>query len=384
MSRILLVLTAAACFAGCGGSSKASAGPSLRGMDGALDAFQRGNYEEADALLSRDASLEAAFLRGRLLLLRNRNLEAARVLAPLDRKAKKFSEFDLIGQAHLFLARAHLRSDDYLKASKYFALSGDRVLARKYQVLASAVGYLTDSRWKESRVSLLATDPVPVVRMTVNGLAARFIVDTGMDEILLDRTFASRVKAKGFGVRVRGYQRNYDEAIVDEIRLGSLRVRNVPVQIGRLTPIAAVKAAGAIGLGFLMRFDFTLDFKRGRLVLRRPQEKFTGQTALLGGDNYLLVPGKLNGSIQTHVAVHTGLAGVTVAASENFLQVLGQELSELQVGPLRLVNPPVDVPSFPTGLEASYAVPVGFVLGPAALRGRSIRLDPRTMTFRLE
>ena len=95
--------------------------------------------------------------------------------------------------------------DDFQSASKYFALSGEPVLARKYQILASSVGYLMDARWSESRISLLATQPVPVVRMTVNGHPGLFIVDTGLDEILLDRTFASRVRVKGFGMRVQGF-----------------------------------------------------------------------------------------------------------------------------------------------------------------------------------
>ena len=241
-----------------------------------------------------------------------------------------------------------------------------------------------DSRWKESRIPLLATLPVPVVRMTVNGHRALFIVDTGMNEIILDRKFASRVGAKGFGVRRQGFQRSYDEGIVGEITLGSLRVKNVPVHIGQLAPIAAVKAAGALGLGFLMRFDFTLDFRRSQLVLRRPGEKIEGLSVLRGGDNHLLIPGKRTGPYPTHVGIQTGLASVTVAGSVNFLQVIGRELESLEVGPLKLVRPPVDTNAFPMGLEASFAVPVGFVLGPKALQNRSLRLDPRTMTLRIE
>jgi len=68
-----------------------------------------------------------------------------------------------------------------------------------------------------------------------------------------------------------------------------------------------------------------------------------------------------------------------VAAPEAILQSRDGEVRELEVGPIRLARPRLDTRAFPPGLDVACGFPVGFVLGREALKGRSLRLDPRAM-----
>lgn len=376
---VALLLPAAACAGdGRDRSSASGGGP----VDAALVEFQNGEFEKADATLRAAAGPEAVLARAGLLLLRNRNRQAAELLAPLVRREPaNAEEYQNALQAYHYLALAYPRLDDYFNAARVARIRGESIAAAKYQSLVTKVGYLTDAGWGEARVPFEAVDPLPLVRMEVNGRSGLFILDTGLDELVLDRRFASAARVRGFGLRTDQYSRSFDEAVVAEVRLGALRVRHVPAHVGGLTPIAAVRADGAIGLGFLMHFEFTLDFGRGRLLLRPPGGPPGGTPALIGGDRSLLLPGTVNGSLRTFAAVHTGLAGVAVAAPETLLAP--DELKELRFSGLVLPSPKLDHRAFPIGLGSSFGVPVGFALGPKALAGRSIRVEPRSMTIDL-
>ncbi len=392
-AALLLVL------AGCGG------GPPRRGpeagpdaIDAALEAFQRGDHAGADRILAGSQDVQAVLVRARLESLRNRDREALAILRPLaprrGEKPRDFDEMQLQGRVLSDIASACVRMDDFAGAADAFAQLGERVLALKYGRLAKDIGYLGGLGESEAHAPFLSMDPLPTVRMSVNGTPGTFIVDTGLDEIVLDREFARFARVSGIGLRTDALRRSLDEAVIDEVGLGPLRVRNVPAHVGEHRvllgrgeerPAAAVAdIQGAVGLAFLMHFDFTLDFRRGRLTLRRAGGKIPGVPVLYAGDRNLLLFGKANGTLETWVAVHTGLAGVTVAVSIAFQRLQPDPLTELTAGPLRLVKPALDLESFPPGLESSFGIPVGFALGPAALRGRSLRVEPRSMTALLE
>ena len=371
------------CFvvlAGCA-SSGGTRGPE-RG-EGALQAFQRGDFDQAEAL-SRDAREdEAIFLRATVLLLKNRTREAADAVTPVaTRMAKTVGDVQLITRARELLIQALLRLDDFHGAAQWYARLGDPVLARKYGSLAKSVAYLPTPGWSESTVDLLGTDPLAHVTMIVNGRTGVFLIDTSLDEIVIDRTFAKRAGLVGLGLRTNHYNVSYDESTVEELALGRLTVKNVPVHLGQLTPIARMRADGAIGLAFLMHFDFTIDYRRARLVLRKPGAALPGGLpAVLAGDRYLLVKGTVNGKTEAWLAVNTAMPDVVVTASEGHRH--GPVL-EIAAGPLRLTQPPLDTGSFPTGLDGGFGFPAPFMLAHGALRDRSIRLEPRSMKLLIE
>jgi hypothetical protein len=376
LAALILLLSA------CGSPAGRSSFPG-GASDAALEAFQRGDFDRAEALLRDAPDLESGIVRSRILLLKNRNREAADLLAALQRryeKPTKVEEFEILTRVEADLAQAYVRLDDFYNAARVYHRLGEAVLAKKYEALMKTVGYLPDPRWEESRVELVTTDPLPLVPVEVNGATGLFIVDTGADEVLVEREFARKAGLGTIGLRTNEFQRNFDESFAETVAVGSLRVRNVPVHLGAMPPVAGVKAEGVIGLSFLMHYDFTIDFRRQRLILRKAGSSAAagGAPALWAGDRNLLVEGSMNGA-KVFVGLNSGLAGVTVAASPAFLQQRAEEVRDLAVGALRFVKPPLDTRNFPMGLDSSYGFPVGFVLGQRALRKHSVRVDPRSM-----
>jgi hypothetical protein len=80
-----------------------------------------------------------------------------------------------------------------------------------------------------------------------------------------------------------------------EVSIGQAKVKNVPVHLGEWMEIGRMRVDGMIGLQFLMHFDFTLDYRRSRLTLRKAGARDRGEPAYLVGDRYLLTGGLLNG-----------------------------------------------------------------------------------------
>jgi hypothetical protein len=309
-------------------------------------------------------------LRARILMMRNHNREAAEILTPLLKgESKDYGSMEQRQMVLPDLALAYRRQDNFLNAAKVYAAMGETVLARQCEGLARVVAYSSELPDNEVAIEFHVTDPLPIVAGTVNGRRALFVVDTLLDEVVLDRAFA-----RAAGV----------DSSAKEMTLGRAVVRNVPVQQGEAAPIGTLRPDGAIGLQFLMHFDFTLDYKRSRLVLRKAGGTIPGQPAYLVGDRYLLTQGLVNGKDRAFVAIGTSLKGVTLAVSDLVLQALGGEVRDFAVGPIKLVKPLLDPKGFPMGLEGQFGVPVGFVLGHAALRGRVLRLEPRSMRMAIE
>jgi hypothetical protein len=379
--RILVL--AALLVAGCGGSTRKAGTPTAAGsLDPALEACARGDLDAAEALVRDSRDLEAIHLRARILMLRNRNREAIELLTPLlQGKAKAYEQLERQQRVLPDLAVAYVRQDDFLNAAKIYALMGDSILARKYETLARSVAYSSNLGNEELTVEFFSADPLPIVAGTLNGLRILFVIDTLLDEIVIDRDFARRAGLATLGVRGGG---NVDEATVQEVGVGRLTVKNVPVHLGQAVQVGSLRPDGAIGLQFLMHYDFTLDYRRSKLTLRKAGGTVPGVPVFFAGDRYLLLEGKVNGKDKTFVGLGTSLKGVTLAASDYFQLGQGGEILEFSAGPLKLVKPALDAKSFPAGLDGSFGIPVGFVLGHAALRGRVLRLEPRSMRLLIE
>jgi hypothetical protein len=383
MRRLLLLL-----LAGCA----AGAPPRATGLDAAQEALQNGDLAKAEALLAGAADAESALLKARILLLRNRVREAVDLLrphAPLQRpEVKSYEHFQLQNRLYSEFALACVRADDAAGAARAYAVLGEHVMAKKYAAVGRQVPYLTPAGWDEARADLLATEPLPLVQIEVNDRAGLFIVDTGQGELFLDRDFAREAGVNAVGIQAGGFAKSFDDGgFAERVKLGRLTVRNVPVQLGRLSPVGGVKAEGAIGLLFLLHFDFTIDYRRTRLVLRPAGQAppAQGLAALVASDRHLILPATLNGSTPTWAALSSAVSGVTLSASPALAHAGLGEVRELAVGPLRIAPKGApDARSFPQGLESVAGLPVPFVLGNSALQGRSFRLEPRSMRALIE
>lgn len=345
-------------------------------------ALAQGDLAGAEAGLRGRSDPESRWQLARLLLMRNRAAEAADLLGKLTGpKVVSVDQAFLLQQVWSDLATALMRLDDWPGAARAWVRLQDPVLTRKCEMLGRAGAYRIDPGWTDSILELKAVEPLPLVAARVNGREGLFVVDTGGGELVLDRAFAKRAGVTPIGMQGGGAA---EEAIADELSMGRLTVRTVPAQIGEVASRSALKPDGAIGLGFLLHFDTTIDFRRGRLWLKKPGEPAAGVPAYVAGDRYLLVGGKVNGKFDTLVGIHTGLAGVTAAPSEAFLQRAGEPFRDVTAGPMGVIKPPLSPAAFPLGLDGSFGVPVSVVLGPAAFRGRTLRLEPRSMRIELQ
>lgn len=366
MRRMLLLL-----MMGCGGASTAAPAD----LDAALEACARGDIDQAERLAARVAGPEAVRVRARIFLMKNRNREAIEILAPLlAGKAKNYEAMERQQQVLPDLAIAYVRQDDFLNASRVYGMMGEAIAAKKYETLARTVAYASTIGDEGVSLDFLGQFDLPVVLVTVNGRKAAFLIDTMADQVLLDRAFASEAGVQGAG----------NEATVGELGLGRATVRNVPIHLSDPMMVGTVRVQGAIGLQFLMHYDFTLDYRRSRLVLRRAGSPTAGQAAYLVGDRYLLTTATTNGKNVLFAAVGTSLRGVTLAASEHFLEAQGGEIRDFETAKLKLVKPELNLKAFPAGLDGSFGVPVGYVLGHAALKGRVLRVEPRSMRISID
>jgi hypothetical protein len=375
-TAILNSLFAILLLTGCGGSTRSASSGDL---DAALDACARGDLPAAEAMLKDGKDAGSIRLRARILMMRNRNREAIELLQPLlQGKVKSYEGVEQQSQVLPDIAVAYVRQDDFLNASKVYAMMGEAVIARKYETLARKVAYSSNLGVDEVTVDLQLADPLPVVSATINGQRGLFVIDTMQDQIVLDRDFARRATVDAVTLRGTG---NIQEAVALEVGIGKAAVKNVPVHLGEWMEVGRMRIDGIIGLQFLMHFDFTIDGRRSRLTLRRPGSAIRGEAAYLVGDRYLLTGGLLNGSTRMFVAIGTGLKGVTLAASELFPTA---DVKEFAAGGVKLAKPSIDSKAFPAGLDGSFGVPISFVMGPAALRGKILRLEPSSMKIAIE
>jgi hypothetical protein len=380
--RLLALLAAAIVAAGCGGSSRKS-GPEPAGdLDPAIEACGRGDLDAAEGMLRDRRDPESIRLRARFLMMKNRNRDAIELLRPLIQgKAATYEALERQQRVLPDLALAYSRQDDFLNASQICALMGEAIVAKKYETLSRTVAYSSNLDDEGVSLEFHLADPVPVVAGAVNGLRALFVIDTMLDEIVLDRQFARRAGIQAVGLRGAG---SYDEATVPEIGLGRLTVKNVPIHLGDPIDLGKLRVDGVIGLQFLMHYDFTLDYRRSRLTLRKAGGTIQGLPAYRVGDRYLLVGATINGTEKLFAGLGTSLKGVTLAASGLFVESQEGGIREFRAGPIKLVKPALDLNAFPAGLDGSFGLPVAFVLGHAALRGHVVRVEPRSMRIAIE
>lgn len=194
-------------------------------------------------------------------------------------------------------------------------------------------------------VPFVMTDPLPVVRVAINGRPATFLIDTGAPNIMLRRDLAEELglvlTGTGSGTFAGGKQARVDDTVVQAVTLGDLTIRNVPAQI---TPSAAVLSLpgitldGIIGTGLLQQFLSTIDYCSGQLVLapRSASSAFQDRIAARGGnavpiylvgDHFIFARGAIN-RLEGMLFIDTGLAGGGILAPKETLDAAGVTIDE--------------------------------------------------------
>ena len=261
-------------------------------------------------------ALGAAGALLRIAVLENRLDEAALWLAASEAEARADA-----GWASWALEYA-LRRQDFAAAASYARRAGDAGAAVYWEQLARLETYRIEGASVES--PLVTADPLPVIEARVNGRAARLLVDTAADHLLLDENFAGSCGARMAGVANRalfaGGSRALEDGWVDMLTLGGWSIGAVPAQILSLRPLfhefAGEVVDGVLGMRLLSLFRVTLNYPQASLQLQaRPGPAVTAGMPLWLAPGGLPVTSMiLNGSHRTLGLIDSGCMGLGLAA----------------------------------------------------------------------
>lgn len=274
--------------------------------------FLQGHFEAADRgyarLLKQDPRDAHAWAqRGYIALLSNSFGDTERFLRQAIRLAPK----DTVSMSRL--ADCYVRQDDFAQAIPLLKAAGDRIGATQYGAVTGTPYQVSGS---EARLPFRTLDPLPSVDATVNGTMAPFTLDTGA-------TFTfSAAMAKAAGVKpLATVLMNHGQGpvpsyigVVDELRLGQIKVRNIPVlwDDGPST--------GVIGTTIFYHFQTTMDYAGRTLTLRKPgapQPAGTTKAPLwLAPDHFIFSRGSVGKAGPGPVLIDTGGVGLGVVLTQ--------------------------------------------------------------------
>jgi predicted aspartyl protease len=411
-----LVLLLLASMAGAiPGGAQTSKAPAATGE--ADSAFKAGNFAAAEKLyaaaIRQDPGNAAAALRlGRLALLANRLEEAEKWLG----KSLALQPGDKLAQRSL--AEVYRRRDDFERAAPLLAAAGREAEAKKLASFKGMVPYQIEGPGQETHLKFVHTDPLPLVRVKVNGEEVNFILDTGGGEVILDPELAQKAGVVNVGSEkgtfAGGKSAEVGQGRLASLTLGEFVVRNVPVGIQSTRRFAAAargkQVDGILGTVLLYHFVPTIDYGNGELVLRRRPGSNAKPTATpvagpqdvevpfwLAGDHLMLASGRVNQSAPVLLLVDTGAAGLGFTGPRSILAEAGIklpagpeaegiggggavkvtpfQLAELSLGAARETDIPSVYGAFPESLEWSNDFRIAGLISHQFFRPYALTLD---------
>ena len=246
------------------------------------------------------------------------------------------------------LAECHYRQDDFENAARRARQAGEELRATQLESFAGQEPNRILADVEMTSLPFVATDPLPLVRLSVNGSPkALFLIDTGGGELILNAEFAAQVGARTVGssegLFAGGQRLETHSGRVDSLVLGEFELRDVPVNVN-----PGIKGvAGILGTIPLYHFFSTLDYVNGALVLRRKtpaSRKVLDALAAapvnivvpiwLAGDHMMVARGSVNGGPEAIFFIDTGLSGHAFTAPESTIREAGILLKkdQAQVG----------------------------------------------------
>lgn len=221
--------------------------------------------------------------------------------------------------------------------------------------------------------------PVPLVRARLNGRVVLLAVDTGASGLLVDDSAARLADVQPMAYEAltfwSGSRQAVRNALVQELQLGDLKIRNVPAGIISLRKWSlevnprGERVGGVLGLDVLRRFTPTLDYGDQKLVLHRDGswQRPPGAQGVpfeIWGENELTVYGSLAGGRRMAFVVQTGVPGCGVGAPIEVMEEIGVRpgaVSRLVKGAGQWLQgvpwAPVSVPSVSVGPVVESKVP---------------------------
>src|SRR5437870_294846 len=352
-TSITFVVAVACCFA-----VHAISQPKEPEMESADRLFQAGKFDAAGKHYSKivtqnPKNYSATLQLSRIALLSNRLddaqkwLEKAITLQPGDADAK------------VMLAEVFYRRDDFQKAAASLNgvdVSSNKLIISQYPTLNVAklesfkgqTPYEVHGNGASARVKFFKTDPLPVVKVRINGGdEITFFIDTGGSEVALDTEFAKELGVPQFGAVQGTFSGGQHTEVqlgrIESLTVGDWTVKNLPTAMLPLRQLSkgfGVKQInGIIGTTLFYHFLTTMDYPRGELVLRRKTveslEEFTKSSGKkvavsiwMASDHFMVGWGRVETLPPTLLFVDTGLTGAGVKLAESVIKEAGIKLEE--------------------------------------------------------
>ena len=190
---IIVMVAAITIEAHINGSARSQAGSA--GLETADAAFKDAKFAEAEKLYAKVAAQDpknyrAVLQLGRISLLRNKLAEAQKWLTA----AVALNADETTPKA--LLAEVYYRMDAFDRAAPFFAAVGREAKSKKLASFKNAVPYQIEGGPQVSHLKFVHTDPLPLLRVKVNGSdEVNFLIDTGGGEVLIDTEFAKKIGA---------------------------------------------------------------------------------------------------------------------------------------------------------------------------------------------
>lgn len=312
--------------------------------------FLAGQFDQAEKLYleaaERDPRDYHCWIRaGQIALLSNQfvkaeqRLEKAIALKPNEKAAREF------------LAESYVRRDVFSKASLQYEAVDQKALAKTMASFKGQTPYLIEGKGEEAIVKWVASDPLPLVQVRINGSKeVTFFIDTGASVVTLDTDFAKELGITRFGsvegTFAGGQKAAVENGKIDSLKLGNWEVNNLPIAIMPLRPLSKVLGTrqidGILGTVLFYHFLTTLDYPNKQLILRRKTEhnlrQFEtnrGKEAVtipfwMASSHFMVAPARINGREPTLLFVDSGLAGAGVKLGDYAIKHDGIKLLEDQ------------------------------------------------------
>jgi hypothetical protein len=200
-------------------------------------------------------------------------------------------------------------------------------------------------------VPFVATDPLPIIEVEVEGRPLKALIDTGGDAFILDSEIADSlgidIVASMMGMFAGGQEAEVGFAKARSLSMGGVTLHSVPISVLPTKPLSLGDhvIGGIVGTSVLRQFLSTVDYPNGRLILRERSE--AGASAFgdelagrveheipfyLDSTHFLLAKGSLNGRDGLLFHVDSGLAGEPAfGAPLGTLQYVGIPVPEVAV-----------------------------------------------------
>jgi tetratricopeptide (TPR) repeat protein len=376
--------------------------------------FENGHFAEAesayfDALRKNPKDLKANTVLGMIALFSNRLDDSEKYL----RRAAQPGPLEALTKS--LLGEVFYRRDDFAEAARWFRAAGSNYRAEPLELFGNAAPYAIEGPRDETRLKFVATDPLPIVEVRVNGSEpANFLIDTAGAEIQLDSNFAKQLQLTSVGgtsaTLLDGSQTEMRHSRVASLRLGEFEVKNVLVGIRPLPVFAGRKLDGVLGTVLLYHFLATLDYPNGELILRRRSaealraierraelERQIVVPFWMASDHVIVARGRVNLAPPTLLIVATGFAsgftcpesaieqaGVTfdrggsllpTAATTQVANLTPFVVDDLYLGEAQRQNVGGIAGAFPAAFEHAFGFRIGGMIAHQFFRTYAVTFD---------